>query len=52
MRPEPEYEVVVDELDALSKIMFEKSRMNPKAFISGLNRDAQDFLERDNKSPM
>jgi len=48
---EPRYEVVVDELDALSKIIFEK-RMNPKAFIGGLKSDAQDFLKRANKSVM
>lgn len=50
-RSEPHYEVVVDEIDALSKMIFAK-RMNPKAFISGLNSYAQNFLKQDNKSPM
>jgi len=45
-----QFDLVVDELDDLSKLILEKSKMNPAAFALRFNNDAQEFLKRDNKS--
>jgi hypothetical protein len=51
-RKEPVYEIVVDELDALSRVLFEKARVNPAFFLQGLRPEAKTFLNRDNESPL
>lgn len=47
-----QYEIRVDELDALSKIIIEKSGVNAKALTVGLNTVALDYLNRDSRSPL
>jgi hypothetical protein len=51
-QPQPDYQIVVDELDALSHEIIANARMNPKAMTAGLNEFARDFLNRENKSPL
>jgi hypothetical protein len=45
-----QFDLVVDELDDLAKLILEKSKINAPAFVQRFNRDAQEFLKRDNKS--
>ena len=46
--PQPHYTIVVDEMDALAKTILEKRSVNPSFFTVGLNKDANEFLKRDN----
>lgn len=46
---EPRYEIVVDEIDRLVKVIFEKSNLNPPFFTGGLNKDAATYLTRSNR---
>jgi hypothetical protein len=45
-----QFNLVVDDLDDLAKLILEKSKINPAAFAQRFNKDAQEFLKRDNKS--
>jgi hypothetical protein len=45
-----QFNLVVDELDALAKLVLEKSKINSAAFAQRFSNDAQEFLKRDNKS--
>jgi HEPN domain-containing protein len=48
--PQPQFMIVVDDLDALAKTILDKSGVDPRFFTAGLNDDATSFLTRDNKS--
>jgi hypothetical protein len=48
--PQPQFTIVVDDLDALAKTILDKSGVNPRFFTAGLNVNATSFLTRDNKS--
>jgi len=45
-----QFDLVVDELDALAKFILEKAKINPAAFAQRFNNDAQEFLKRHNQS--
>jgi hypothetical protein len=45
-----QFDLVVDDLDELAKLILEKSKINAAAFTQRFNNDAQAFLKRDNKS--
>jgi len=45
-----QFDLVVDELDDLGKLILEKSKINAPVFVERFNGDAQEFLKRDNKS--
>ncbi len=45
-----QFNLIVDDLDDLAKLILEKSKMNPAAFAQRFNNDAKEFLKRDNKS--
>lgn len=45
-----QFDLVVDELDILAKLILEKSKINAAAFTQRFNNDAQEFLKRDNKA--
>lgn len=45
-----QFDLVVDELDELAKLVLEKSIINTAAFTQRFNIDAQAFLKRDNRS--
>ena len=47
-RPEPTYDIVVEDVDRLVKAIFEKSSVNPKFFTNGLNPDATIYLMKEN----
>jgi hypothetical protein len=49
-RREVRYEVVVGELDALAKVIFEESKFNPLFFTKSLNRHALTYLKELNQS--
>jgi len=49
-RREVSYEVVVGELDALAKVIFEKSKINPLFFTKSLNQHALTYLKELNQS--
>ncbi len=49
-RREVRYEVVVGELDALAKVIFEKSKINPLFFTNSLNQHASPYLKELNQS--
>jgi hypothetical protein len=42
------FELVIDELDALAKVIFEKAKVNPKFYTNGLNNDARTYLMQSN----
>ena len=50
-RTEPTYEIVLEEVDELVRVMFEKSSRSPIAFMGDLGTDASTYLERQNKVP-
>jgi len=47
---EPTYELTIDDLDALAKVIMEKSRTNPKFFTSRLKGDTLTYLQQQNKA--
>ena len=49
-RREVSYEVVVGELDALAKVIFEESKINPLFFTKSLNQHALTYLKELNQS--
>jgi HEPN domain-containing protein len=49
-RPEPRYDLFVDELDALAKEIFLKASVNGKAFTSGMRQGALNYLQNQNQS--
>jgi len=48
----PAYEIVVDELDVLIKLIFERSKVNPLFFAHSLKGDASEYLKRWNEAGM
>jgi hypothetical protein len=40
-RPEPVYEIVVEEIDSLVKVIFQKSSFNPEFFTNRLKPEAK-----------
>ena len=51
-RPEPMYEIVVEEIDSLVKVIFQKSSINPKFFTNPLKFEAKTYLNKENESPL
>ncbi len=49
-RPEPVYQVVVKEIDALIRELFAKSSVNPKFFTDSLPPAAKEYLAKENES--
>jgi hypothetical protein len=44
----PRYSLVLEDFDALVKVVFEKAAINPQFYLQGLRADAKDFLLRQN----
>ena len=51
-RPEPVYEIVVQEIDSLVKVIFQKSSINPEFFTNRLKLEAKTYLNKENKAPL
>jgi hypothetical protein len=47
---EPLYALTIDEVDAISKIIFEKLKLNATFFTGNLSEDALAYLKKENKS--
>jgi hypothetical protein len=47
----PRYDLVLEDVDSLMKMLFEKGRANPQFYIQRLRPDAITYLSRDNKHP-
>ncbi len=47
-RPEPYYGFDIEPIDALARVIFEKSSVNPEFFTLSLNSDALTYLQREN----
>jgi hypothetical protein len=45
-----QFQVFIDDIDALAKVILEKSKLNSLYFTGGLKNDAQIFLKRENRS--
>jgi hypothetical protein len=45
----PLFKIIVEELDALIKLIFKQSKMNPTFFTNGLTKDAVEYLKRCNE---
>ncbi len=50
-RPEPTYELYLDEVDALVGKIFEVASVNPAAFFGGLRGRAREYLKEGNAQP-
>jgi hypothetical protein len=46
----PNLDFVIDELDELAKVIFEKANVNPTFFTNGLNEDARRYLTDSNNA--
>jgi hypothetical protein len=44
----PRYSLVLEDFDALVKLLFERAGVNPQFYLQGLRADAKDFLSRHN----
>lgn len=51
-RPEPAYEIVVEEIDSLVKVIFQKSSVNPLYFTNSFNSEATTYLNKENDTPL
>ncbi|HVO66243.1 MAG TPA: hypothetical protein VMT12_07160 [Syntrophales bacterium] len=51
-RLEPKYEIVIEEIDSLVKVIFQKSSINPEFFINSLKPEVKSYLNKDNESPL
>jgi hypothetical protein len=45
-----QFDLIVDDVDALAKVILEKSKLNSAVLTAAFNPNAREFLERDNKS--
>ena len=50
--PQPAYPLVLEDVDRLVKIIFDKSQVNPKFFSGLIRAEGSAFLKKDNKSPL
>jgi hypothetical protein len=51
-RPEPVHEIVVEEIDSLVKVIFQKSSINPEFFTNALKPEAKTYLNKENEAPL
>jgi len=51
-RSEPAYEIVVEEIDSLVKVIFQKSSINPEFFTNRLKLEAKTYLNKENETPL
>ncbi len=51
-RKEPIYELYIEEIDKLVKVIFEKAGINPKFFTAQVGPDGSKFLNKWNNSPL
>jgi len=51
-RPEPVYEIVVEEIDHLVEMIFQKASVNPKFFTNSLNSQAKAYLSKENEASL
>lgn len=49
VRKEPSYQLVLEDVDALVKLLFDISKLNPQAYFSLDNEDANHFLKFQNE---
>jgi hypothetical protein len=47
----PRYSLVLEDFDALAKLLFQKAGVNPQFHLQRLRADAMDFLSRENVPP-
>jgi hypothetical protein len=50
--PGARYQLALDEVDELVKLIFEIESINPAFYLSSLNKDAKQYLNYQNKFPM
>ena len=47
-RPQPVYQLVVDEMEELARVIFDKASVKPSFFMTSLNTEATSYLRKDN----